>query len=300
MLGNRFVRLLYMGAVVLAFGPQTVAGQQQTAGPRRCQPQGAVTALPELSEASGIAVSRRAPGRLWIHNDSGQAILFALDTRGAVTRRVRLTGAVIEDWEAIAAGPCAGGTCLYIADIGDNNQSRRRIAVYRVPEPADGVDSVAITEVFHATYPDGPHDAETLLVTPQGGLFIVTKGDPGGGALYKFPRELKPGATHPLERIGEPRAAGKPERRERFTDGAVSPDGAWVVLRTNERLAFYRSREVLEGNWRGEQNVDLSPFGETQGEGVAFAADGSLYLAGEGGGNSRPGTLARLTCTLGS
>jgi hypothetical protein len=155
---------------------------------------------------------------------------------------------------------------------------------------------VAVKDVFHATYPDGPHDAETLLITPDGGLFIVTKGDTGPIAVYRFPRDLRSGATHQLERVGQPRGAGKTAASERITDGAISADGQWAVLRTNQSLTFHRTAELTAGNWREVRRVDLSGFDEPQGEGVALGDDASVYLAGEGGGNSRPGTFARFVC----
>jgi hypothetical protein len=47
--------------------------------------------LPEIPEASGLAVSRRDPGLLWSHNDSGNAaVLFALDTAGTLRGHVRV------------------------------------------------------------------------------------------------------------------------------------------------------------------------------------------------------------------
>jgi hypothetical protein len=114
--------------VVLLLVPFPVlAGQEGT-----CQPTDSVVQLPGLPEASGLAVSRRTPGRLWTHNDSGEPILFALDTRGSVTGRVRLSGAGVEDWEAIAVGPCGSNACIYVADIGDNETGRNRITIYRV------------------------------------------------------------------------------------------------------------------------------------------------------------------------
>src|SRR5687768_17747686 len=42
----------------------------------------------ELPEGSGLAASRRASGRFWSHNDSGEPVLFALDTNGRVTGRL--------------------------------------------------------------------------------------------------------------------------------------------------------------------------------------------------------------------
>ena len=173
----------------------------------------------------------------------------------------------------------------------------KRITIHRVPEPSTE-DSVAVKDTFHATYPDGAHDAETLLVGPDGALFIVTKGETGAVGLYRFPRELRPGATHQLERVGRPRASGKVSEPERITDGAVSGDGTWVVLRTKQGFAFHRAADLFAGNWTDAARVDLKPVGEAQGEGVAIAADGTVYLTGEGGGKSQPGTFARFTCAV--
>jgi len=253
--------------------------------------------IPDLPEGSGVAVSRRSPERLWAHNDSGEAVLLALDTRGKVTGRVRLSGVKVEDWEAVAVGPCPAGSCIYIGDIGDNEGGRRRITIHRVSEPSTE-DSVPVQDTFHATYPDGPHDAETLLVAPDGRIFIVTKGETNAVGLYRFPRDLRPGGSHQLERVGELRASGKVPESERITDGSVSPDGTWVVLRTRHGFAFHRATELFAGHWAAAGRVDLRALGEPQGEGVAIASDGTVYLTGEGGGKSQPGTLARFACSV--
>ena len=282
--------------VGLWLGWHDVPRAQPAAAPH-CQAAGALARIADLPEASGVAVSRRSPGRLWAHNDSGEAVLVALDTRGSVTGRVRVSGVKIDDWEALAVGPCPGGSCIYIADIGDNQANRRRITIYRLPEPSSE-DSVAVKDTFHATYPDGAHDAEALLVAPDGGLFIVTKGETDSVGLYRFPRELRSGTTHQLERIGKPRASGKASDSERITDGAVSPDGTWVVLRTRGGFAFHRAADLFAGNWTSAARVDLKALGEAQGEGVAIASDGTVYLTGEGGGKSQPGTFARMACSV--
>jgi hypothetical protein len=286
------------GCVTLLMGlgaSMTVAGQTRRAA-TDCRADAPLAALQELGEASGLAASRRVPGRLWSHNDSGQPVLFALDTRGSVTGRVRLSGITVDDWEAVAVGPCPAGSCLYVGDIGDNDAERKRITVYRVQEPSGAEPSVAVKDIFHATYPDGPQDAETLLVTPAGGLFIVTKGETGAVGLYRFPEALRSGETHRLERIGQPRGSTRPAGHERITDGSVSADGQWVVLRTTKNLTFHRTAELIAGNWREARRVDLDAVGEAQGEGVAIGAGNIVYLAGEGGGRSRPGTFARLAC----
>ena len=279
----------------LSFANTAVSNAQPSAAPQ-CQSSGKLVRVAELPEGSGVAISRRSPGRLWAHNDSGTE-LVALDAKGSVTGRVRLSGAKIEDWEAVAVGACPAGSCVYIGDIGDNQAKRKHVTVYRIAEPA-AESSVDVKDTFHATYPDGAQDAEALLVAPNGNLFIVTKGETGSVGLYRFPKELRPGATHQLERVGKARASGKSAETERITDGAVSPDGTWVVLRTKQSVAFHRASDFFAGNWAEAGRLDLKATGEAQGEGVAMAADGTVYLTGEGGGKSQPGTFAKLACSV--
>ena len=262
-----------------------------------CKTVGAVMRLDGLSEASGVAASRVTPGRLWVHNDSGKAEIVALDQKGTATARVSVSGAAIQDWEAIASGPCEGRNCLFIADIGDNNAKRKDVTVYRVPEPANPGGSVPVDKVFRASYPDGAHDAEALLAAGDGTLYIVTKGETGHVGLYRFPREVRAGTTARLELVG---ALSKSQKADaRITDGAISRDGEWVVLRTFSALHFYRANQFLNGDFREVRRADLKALGEPQGEGVSFAPGaGTVYLAGEGGGKSQPGTLAVLSCAL--
>jgi hypothetical protein len=261
--------------------------------PVQCQP-GEVVRVAELVEGSGAAASRDGK-RIWAHNDSGAGGLIALDERGSVAGRVQL-GFNVDDWEALAAGPCPGGTCLFIGDIGDNDGERKQITVYRVAEPAAS-GTIKSAEVFRFTYPDGPQDAETLLVTPTGEIYIVTKGETAPVALYRVPAGAKPGATTTLQRVGKPRDSGKASADDRITDGAVSPDGATVALRTRRALTFHAAADLFAGNWQPRSRVSLAALAEPQGEGVTFASATTLFLVGEGGGKKQPGTFARLTCT---
>jgi glucose/arabinose dehydrogenase len=290
---GRHHRYIFIAAGILfgTLASQALAAQED---PAQCRP-GAAVRVPELPEGSGLAVSRSTPGRLWAHNDSGQPVIYALDSAGKVTGRVQVTGATVGDWEAVAVGPCGKGSCLHIGDIGDNNANRKRVTVYRLPEPEGATGSAAVAEVFHATYPDGPHDAEALLIDGDGRLYIVTKGETGPVAVYRFPAALKPGMEHRLERVGGVGAA-RGGAATRITDGAVSPDGEWAVLRTTSALVFYRASDLLAGRWRESARVDLAAAREPQGEGVALGEGNTVFVGGEGGGKGRPGTFARFTC----
>ena len=126
-------------------------------------------------------------------------------------------------------------------------------------------------------------------------MFVVTKVSGGPVALYRFPRDLKPGAAMRLERVGAAMAS-KPARPDRITDGAMSMDGEWVALRTLQSITFYRAADFFRGDFTEAHRVDLSTLREPQGEAVAFGADGTVFVAGEGGGKGLPGTLGVLSC----
>jgi hypothetical protein len=253
-----------------------------------CVPASRIIRLAGVSEASGIALSRRTPGIIWAHNDSGAPVVFAFDTSGNTRGRVQVTGASVDDWEDLAVGPCAQGSCLFIADIGDNNRGRRQVTIYRVPEPRPDDKATAPAEAFHATYPDGPRDAEALFLASGAQLFLISKAAARTTALY---------------RLGLP-AAGRVEKLElaaklpldRVTGAGASPDGDLVAVRTNRELFLYRRQELAGGSNAQPRRFDLTALREPQGEGVAVGADGLIYLAGEDG--NAGGTLATIRCTL--
>ena len=138
-----------------------------------------------IKEASGIAASRKNPGILWIHNDSGNsARLYALNIEGELIGNFKLEGANCRDWEdiAIGPGPDEKPDYLYIGDIGDNDEKYSSVIIYRVPEPVIDPNSELIksktapAEKIELVYPDGAKDAETLMVDPSNGdIYIVTK-----------------------------------------------------------------------------------------------------------------------------
>lgn len=200
----------------------------------------------KVHESSGLAASRRTPGVYWTHNDSGDGpYLYATDRKGRSLATFRVTGAKSVDWEDIAAGPGTGDSAtLYIGDIGDNNRSRKDTAVYRVWEPAVDLNKTGQTgqtmlaERYPYVYPDGPHDAETLLVHPKTGeIFIVIKVDSGLSGVYKFPMPLTRDRTATLEKVATVTFTNPLRFRGRnvgklATGGDISPDGTKIAIRT--------------------------------------------------------------------
>ncbi len=159
-------------------------------------PLGALSGAPETS---GIVASRDHPGIFWIHNDSGNpAEILAIDTTPRVVATIALPDAQNQDWEAIALMPRAGVDALYVGDIGDNvaritegvaSGRLGTIRLYRFDEPdpasQEPVAAVEAPETIDLTYPDGPHDCESLFLDPAtGDAYVFSKVRAGDATLY--------------------------------------------------------------------------------------------------------------------
>lgn len=254
---------------------------------------------PWITESSGIVASRRNPGLLWTHNDAGGGpLLYCLDLRARPCGVWSALGAKARDWEDIAAGPGPkpGVSYLYIGGIGDKEATRRHITVYRVPEPevASGNASsspaqplaTSPAEALRLEYPDGPHDAEALLVHPESGdIYVVTK-DSGGAAVYKASAPLDPRATTQLRLTAR---LSLPSADPRITGGDIAPDGRRVILCTYLE-GFELSLGAGDGNF--DQIWATTPIKvqlphRPHGEAVAYRLDGNALLTtSEGTGTS--------------
>ena len=266
-------------------------------GPRPCTITAPPRDLPhDVWETSGLALSRRIPGVIWTHNDSGnEPVLYALDSAGAIIARVRVTGAELIDWEDIAAGPCDTGTCLYIGDIGDNSARRDSISIYVVPEPSLSDTVTLPATVLYARYPTRPQDAEALFVLPPGDIYVITKGRRDSIAVYRYPKTVQhPGGTTWLEQV---RTLGpKPHSgMDRVTGASATSDYRWVAIRTYRSLLLYSTTGLLADS-APKLTADLGSLHEFQGEGVAVSDSGTVWLSTEG--EDEAPRFSRLTCPL--
>lgn len=133
---------------------------------------------PTLRETSGLAAPRATPGILWALNDSGNdAVLFRLDSTGAHRGTVRVDGAENRDWEALAAGPCPEGECLYIGDVGDNGAKHPWVRIVRVVlrAGADTATHLPIAAALLLRYDGGARDVEAMFVAPDTAVWLVRK-----------------------------------------------------------------------------------------------------------------------------
>jgi hypothetical protein len=236
-----------------------------------------------LVEISGLAASRVHANVLYAHNDSGDvARIFQLGTDGSAKNVVSVTGASAVDWEDIAVGTCPTGSCVYVGDIGDNSKNRTDLMLYRMPEPALTATSVA-ADAYPLSYPDGAHDAETLMVDSAGAVFVLTKETIGQVQLFAFGVPGVPGTPMVGRQVAKitPPNFGFPAVTGGDFFGGPCPR---MVIRTYAAVMLF---EGVKGDGPGELATKsyrtLTAPLEQQGEAIAFAADGkSLFTASEG------------------
>ncbi|MFE4536491.1 WD40 repeat domain-containing protein [Streptomyces scopuliridis] len=228
---------------------------------------------PRITESSGLAASRAHPGVYWTHNDSGYGPqIYAVDSRtGETVATLTLEGiGKPRDVEAISIGPDGN---VYVGDIGDNlNGTWDHVWIYRFPEPKELKDATVRATQFTVKYADGPRDAESMMVDPKTGrVYIASKNEDGGG-LYEGPAELTSSGTNTFRRIDDV---------PWVTDGAFSPDGKELVLRS-----YFSARAYVWQNGRLGKDRRISAPLQRQAESVTYTADGKALMFGTEGEQS--------------
>jgi hypothetical protein len=187
-----------VGLVIAAlYAPTLIAAREEGV---ELKPHAFVRHKP-IDEMSGIARSRTYKDVYWVHNDSGdRARIFPIRLDGNVvippfaSRRdssdrledpstpyegIQIEGAVNIDWEDIALD----GDTLYIADVGNNSNARRDLAIYVVKEPnpettlqAHALKRIPIAYPDQKAFPSDEwhYDCEAVFVF-KGKLYLITK-----------------------------------------------------------------------------------------------------------------------------
>lgn len=143
----------------------------------------------KIDEASGIQAGN--DGVYFTHNDEGTHI-FAVDESGRDLGRFKVKGASNKDWEDITRVMGDEGPLLVIADSGDNLQTRKKIKLYFVREPAPGKYSEDVKPVhkIDVRYPDGPRDAEAIAFDSSSDMILILSKRDKPPRLYGIPLEL--------------------------------------------------------------------------------------------------------------
>ena len=252
-----------------------------------------------IDEASGLTKSKQHVGVFWTLNDSGGTpTLYAINAARQLVSVLEVEDATNEDWEALTA---SDDGYLYIGDFGNNQNERRNLAIYRVPEPkrllpasqtmSARAEKLPFVYAEQMSFPDNQalnFDAEALFYAPstdegRGRLYLLTKHrSDSRTALYRFPRfeanaSVRPTLVDSFDVGGEGYWFGG-----RVTGADLHPSKGLLAILTYHKVLIFEVDRLSPRLDKPQFSVELVSRHTQQVEGIAW--DGTtLMLVNEQG-----------------
>ena len=262
-----------------------------------------VTTLPSIvQETSGIETSN--PLYIWTHNDSdSDPALYKIDTQGTLLKTIFFKNTTNIDWEDLTSD----GKNFYIADIGNNDNSRKNLKIYKITNPDSIETELFVPEIITFNYPNQSQfppdnsrlnfDAEALMYF-NSSLYIFTKNRTspftGYTYLYKIPSE--PG-NYTATLLDSFKTGSGIKEQWWITAADISPDMKKVALLSSDKI-FVFTDFTGDNFFKGKvKTIDLGSF--TQKEGFVFYNNTDFYITDEyfellGGRNLYQGSIKNL------
>src|SRR5690554_112121 len=229
--------------------------------------QSKITPLPsKLVESSALIKYKSSFITL---NDSGnEPKLYIFNKKGEITHTCFIKGASNVDWEALAYD---GLTYLYIGDIGNNENKRKDLAIYKV-KLKDVLDKDTVTaETILFSYPEQYlfppyksglyYDAEALIVKNDK-LLIFTKNRtvPFDGVSKVYTLPTKPG-EYQAQIQKDLNLLPTNWREESITDAAYFKGELYILtyskiyMYTWENDTWKQQKEYLHDSWSQKEGI---------------------------------------------
>jgi hypothetical protein len=130
---------------------------------------------------------------------------------------------------------------------------------------------------IHLKYPDGPKDAETLMVDPIEKLIYIVSKRQDSVTVYTTPLAYKTNDTVILTKRCKLFFPGL-KLLKWITAGDISKDGTQILLKSYTKVYYWKRRDD-EPAWKAMQGKpQVLPYvQEKQGEAIGFTPDGKGY-----------------------
>nr|WP_288834057.1 hypothetical protein [uncultured Flavobacterium sp.] len=239
----------------------------------------------QLKEVSGIVFTESSK-LLWTLEDSGNANeIYAVDNQGEIQKTLTIAQTQNIDWEDITKD---GQGNLYIGDFGNNGNTRKDLAIYKIAKDSLQNESVIPSYKISFAYPEQTefppkktklfYDVEAF-VEYQNNFYLFTKnrskGFDGTTLLYKVPNKA---GFHQAELLGEFKAEGDYQNAA-ITSATISPDGKKVVLLSHSKIWIFQNFTSDNFFSASVNKVDLHHF--SQKEAICFKDNTTLLIADE-------------------
>ena len=227
-----------------------------------------------VPESSGLAHGVR-PGTFFTHGDAGTTpMLYLINEKGELLGQRELPIPNV-DWESLADD---GRGTIYVADTGNNNNSRRDLAIYRLnPDQPDKVGKISFRYADQTAFPPSKDernfDCEASL-WHAGKVYLFTKdrAQQRSSKVYTVPDQ--PG-SYTAELLTKLSIAGE------VTGADLSPDGRHLALLGREELYLYAGNDLAGALKATPTIVSLNGAGQT--EGLLFLDNNTLLISTEQG-----------------
>jgi hypothetical protein len=236
----------------------------------------------ELKEISGLESINDT--LLIAHNDGGnEPLLYLLNLKGEIQKTCLISNAKNTDWEDLTIDNQGN---LYIADIGNNLNKRKKVRILKVAIDSVLHSSSVIATIYPFSYPDQTefpppnknlhYDAESLSFYNDS-LWIFTKCRSvpfdGRSKIYSIhPKDLNDGNWNMK---GEIIPGVKSWKYDSFTASTVYKDTFYLIT-YNKLLTVTRKSndfEIIKNN---------QFFRFNQRESIAITPSGKIFIANEG------------------
>ncbi|TVZ15698.1 hypothetical protein [Maribacter sp. MAR_2009_72] len=244
-----------------------------------------VTDLPSsLEEISGMVTYNDST--IWAIEDNGNKDeIYQVDQKGKILKSLKVKNGDNTDWEDLTKDKDGN---LYIADIGNNANTRKNLVIYKVPNPSQEPGEKIDAEQIAFYYPEQKkfppnrnalfYDAEAIF-HKNNKLFIVTKNrsNPftGEAFIYTVPDSK---GTYEASLIGTFTPC-KDWKLCQITAIDISPNGEKIVALSYGKLFVFTNFTWDDFSNGKMEEIDLGA--RTQLESICFIDNKTILLADE-------------------
>lgn len=227
----------------------------------------------EVNESSGLVKSIKDT-TFWTHNDSGgNAEIYEIDIRGKLLSTIHFTNLKNEDWEEISRDKNGN---LYIGDIGNNSNKRRKLIIYKVAENnPKKVEEISFHYADQESFPPAKEemnfDCEAFFAYGDS-LYLFSKNR--GNSLVKMYAVPNRGGDYALLPKAQVFINGM------VTSAAISPDEKTFALLTYGKVLFFgiKNKQI-----DFKQPKKCYTFAFKQSEAITFLTNNTLLISNEQG-----------------
>ncbi|MFD0863521.1 hypothetical protein ACFQ1M_14995 [Sungkyunkwania multivorans] len=240
-----------------------------------------------LKENSGIEMVKE-DGLIWFVEDSGNKDhIYGVNFEGTIERDINIKNAKNEDWEDLTKDTLGN---LYIGDFGNNENDRKDLVIYKIPNPENTDKDDLEAEKIKFSFPEQkefPPEKDELLYDVEaffyfeGWLYLFTRNRmskkhfDGRSLIYKIPA-IK--GDHKAMLVKEFFSCEEAASCQ-ITSATISPDLSKVVLLGYDRLWVLTN---YLGDKFTESSIETIKLGHySQKEAVCFKNDSTLLISDE-------------------